>query len=168
MPQNRILRPLPTSPNALSKDIKQERDRNQRDSHETQNATGPPDANTMEHDMGEHRERAGEHTAHEGIRRDGARGDLLEGIDEVVQGSLEDGEEAEAHKDGAEDGADPVDAGVIARPSEEEEATGEDDGAEHHGRQTGFGDGKVVVCLEAFDVEVLVAEVDDGAEEDAD
>lgn len=168
MPEDRILRPLPTSPNALSKDVKQERDRNQRDSHETQNAAGPPDANTMEHDLGEQRERAGEHTAHERIRRDGAGGDLLEGIDEVVQGSLEDGKEAEAHEDGAEDRADPVDARVIARPSEEEETTGEDNGAEHHGRQTGFGDGEVVVCFEAFDVEVLVAEIDYSAEEDAD
>lgn len=129
----------------------------------------------MKHNISEHRKRTGEHTPQERISRNSAGGYFLERIDEVVQGCLEDGEEAEAHENGADVGCDPGDvlgAGggevVVAGPGEAEEATCEDDGAEHHGWETGFGDGEVVVCFEAGDVEALVEEVDGGAEEDAD
>lgn len=129
----------------------------------------------MKHDAREQRKRAGEHTPQESISRDGAGGYFLERIDEVVQCCLEDGEEAEAHKYGADIWCDPGDifcAGggevVVACPGEAEETACEDDGTQHHGWETGFGDGEVVVCFEAGDVEALVEEVDDGAEEDAD
>lgn len=123
----------------------------------------------MKHNLREERKRARKHTAQEGIRRDGAGSDLLERIDKVVQRSLEDSEEAEAHEDGADNGADPVDfVREVACPGEEEEAGCENDRAEHHGRETGFGNGEVVVCFEAGDIEFLVEEVDGCAEEDAD
>lgn len=91
----------------------------------------------------------------------------MEGIDEIVEGGLEDCEEAEAHKDGADVGRDPVDIWA-AGPAEDEEACGEDDRPEHHGWETGFGNGEVVVLFEAGDVELLVVEVDACAHEDAD
>ncbi len=56
----------------------------------------------------------------------------------------------------------------LGSPTKNEEATGEEHGAEHHWWKAGFGDGSVVVCFKAGDVEFLVGEVDTGAEEDSD
>lgn len=69
---------------------------------------------------------------------------------------MEDGEEAEAHTDESDHGCDPGD-GFGGCPAEDEEAAGEEDGAEHHGWEAGFGDGFVVVLREFFDVEFVVA-----------
>ena len=58
----------------------------------------------------------------------------------------------------------------VRRPSKHELACGEEDGAEHHGRETGLGDGAVVRRVVGAVVEELVIGVDyaaeDGAEED--
>lgn len=97
MTVNRSLRPLPARPDPRSIDVEQVRDGDERDSHESQRAGRPIDAHLAEHDAREEREAAGEQAAEESICGDGAGGVLLEGIDEVVQGGLEDGEEAEAH-----------------------------------------------------------------------
>lgn len=167
VPVDRRPRPLPSRADPLPKDIEQIRDRNQRDGHEPKHTRRPVHAHLTEHDVREERETAGEETAEEGVGRDRARRDLLERVDEVVQRRLEDGEEAEAHEHGADEGPDPVDLRV-PRPAEDEEAGGEQDRADHHGGQAGFGDGEVVVGAEALDVEFLVEEVDAGGEEDAD
>lgn len=164
---NRSLRPLPAGPDPSSVDVEQIRDGNQRDSYEPQGAGCPVNAHLAEHDAREEREAAGEQAAEESICRDGAGSVLLEGIDEVVQGGLEDGEEAEAHGDGAGVGADPVDV-LCAGPAEDEQAGGEEDGSDHHGREAGLRNGEIVVGFEALDVESLVEEVEGCAEEDAD
>ena len=175
IPINRIPRPLPPSPNPFPKNIKQKRNRNQPQCNKPQHTTRPANPEIMKHNTSEQRKRAGEHTPQESISRDSTGGYFLERVDEVVQGCLEDGEEAETHEDGADVGCDPRDVlgalggeVVVACPGEAEEAACKDDGAEHHRWETGFGDGEVVVCFEAGDVEALVEEVDDGAEEDAD
>lgn len=56
----------------------------------------------------------------------------------------------------------------LGSPAKDEEATGKEHGAEHHWWKAGFGDGAVVVCFEARDVEFLVGEVYTGAAEDSD
>lgn len=56
----------------------------------------------------------------------------------------------------------------LRSPAKDEEATGEEHGAEHHWWEASFGDGAVVVCFEAGYVEFLVGEVDTGAKEDSD
>ena len=80
----------------------------------------------------------------------------MEGVDEVVERSLEDGEEAETHADESDHGCNPVD-GFGGGPAEDEEPPREEDGADHHGREPGFGHGFVVVGLEFLDVEFVVA-----------
>lgn len=121
----------------------------------------------MKHGRSEKRETAREQRAQERIRGDSASCRALEGIDKVVESGLEDGEESEAHHHGAENRSDPVDV-FRARPAEHEHACGEEDGAQHHGRESCFGHGAVVVRFEAADVVTLVAEVDGRADEDAD
>jgi len=121
----------------------------------------------VEHGVHEQREAPREDAPQEGVRRDRAGRHLLEGIDEVVERGLEDGEEAEAHAGRADLGADPVHV-PRRRPAEDEHTRGEDDGAQHHGREARLGHGAVVVGLVALDVEALVGDVGDGAEEGAD
>lgn len=55
-----------------------------------------------------------------------------------------------------------------AGPAEDEQAGGEEDGSDHHGRETGLGDGEVVVGFEALDVEPLIEKIEGCAEENAD
>ncbi len=81
---------------------------------------------------------------------------FLEGGDEVVEGGLEDGEEAEAHEVEADEGREPEDMAGGA-PAKHEEAAGEEDRAEHHRGEAGFRDGLVVVGVEFNGVELIVA-----------
>ena len=85
----------------------------------------------MKHDISEEGETAREQTSQESVRGDSTGRNLLEGIDEVIQGGLEDGKEPEAHADSANDRSDPMDMGITG-PGEDEEASGEDNRAEHH------------------------------------
>lgn len=110
----------------------------------------------MEHGTHKQRKDAREQRTQERVCGDGAGGVPLEGVDEVVERGLEDGEEAEAHAGEADAGRKPED--VRGRcPAEYEEAGSEEDGAEHHGGEAGFGDGFVVVALELAGVEFVVS-----------
>lgn len=159
---NRRLRPFPSSSNPLPINIKQIRDRNERHAQKPQYGGSPIDAQIMEHGIRKERKAAREQTPKKRIRGDSTSRKSLERVDQVIQRSLENSEEAESHKHGADVGPDPVDMGR-AGPGEDEEAGSEENRADHHGRETGFGDGAVVVCFEAGDVEPLVEEVEGGA-----
>lgn len=79
----------------------------------------------------------------------------MKSINEVIQGGLENGEEADADEDGGEDtGAEGH--GWRGGPGEDEESCGEDDGAEDHWGESCFGDGSVAVLLESVEVVALV------------
>lgn len=121
----------------------------------------------MEHSARKERETAREHRAQESVRSDRASGVFLECINEVVKSSLEDGEKAEAHHDRTDVRANPVEV-FCACPTEDEHTAGEEHRAEHHGRETSFRDGAVVVRFEALDVKFLVGEVDAPAHHNAD
>lgn len=121
----------------------------------------------MEHAVREQRETPREDAPQERVGRDRAGGRLLERVNQVVQRGLENGEEAQAHAGRAELWADPVDF-ARGRPAEDEQTGREEDGSRHHRREAGLGDGAVVVRLVALDIEALVGDVGDGAEEDAD
>ena len=72
---------------------------------------------------------------------------------------MENGEESETHEEEAEEGKEEVEM-WLGGPAEDEEAGGEEQGAEHHGGKTGFGNGFVGVELEFEDVEFVVAGVE--------
>lgn len=69
---------------------------------------------------------------------------------------MEDGEETKSHADEPDHGRDPVDA-LVGGPAKDEKPTGEEDRADHHWREAGFGDRFVVVLLEFTDVKFVVA-----------
>ncbi|KAG8413361.1 hypothetical protein J3458_012930 [Metarhizium acridum] len=113
------------------------------------------------------RKGAGKARAQKGIRRNGRGGVRLEGVDEVVEGGLEDGEEAGPEHDEAEARDDPVD-GRAGGPSEQELAGAEEHGAQHHGRQPLLGDGAVAGGVVGAVVQGLVVDVEGAAEHGAD
>jgi len=69
---------------------------------------------------------------------------------------LENSEESKSHEYETDEGSDEEDV-FWGGPAEDEEPGGEEDGAEHHGGETGFGDGFVVILLELAGVEFVVA-----------
>ncbi len=68
---------------------------------------------------------------------------------------MEDSEEAETHADETNHGCDP-EYGFGGCPAEDEEAAGEEDGADHHWWEAGFGNGFVAIRFESADVELVV------------
>lgn len=160
-------RPLPLRPNPPPTRIKHKRHRNQRHANKAQQARRPRDAQVVVQRARDQRKRAGEATPHERVGRHRARAVLGKRVDQIVDRALEDGEEAKAHARGRDVGRDPRD-GFVGRPAEHELAASKKNAAEHHGRETRFGDGAAAVGTEAGEVEFLVEEVDDGAKKDAD
>ena len=71
---------------------------------------------------------------------------------------MENGKEAKSHADKSYAGSNPEYV-AVGCPAEDEEAGGEEDGANHHWGQTCFGDGAVAVRFEFLDVEFIVAEL---------
>jgi len=109
----------------------------------------------MKHGINKYREYSSKHTPQERISSNSTRRKLLKSIDEVVEGCLENGEEAKTHADKTDAGCDP-EYGAGGRPPEDEEAGCEENGPNHHGWEAGFGDGAVVVCVEFLDVEFVI------------
>ena len=87
----------------------------------------------MQHRSDEKRKGARKRRSQESVGGHGAGRVALEGVDQVVESGLEDGEEAEADEDGADARGDPVDGGA-GGPGEDEETGAEGEGAAHHGR----------------------------------
>ena len=110
----------------------------------------------MEHRVHEQWERRREDTSQKGISSDCWGGEFLERVDEVVQRCLEDGEESKAHADQAYHGCYPWDT-FVGGPAEDEKAAWKKDRADHHWWEASFWDCFVVVLLEFFDVEFVVA-----------
>lgn len=110
----------------------------------------------MEHRVNKQRECCRKNTSQKSIGGDCGSGESLERVNEVVERRLENGKEAEAHADEPDHGRDPR-GGFLGRPAEDEEPAREEDGANHHWWEAGFGDGFVVVGLEFDDVEFVVA-----------
>ncbi len=90
----------------------------------------------------------------------------LEGIDEIVEGSLEDREEPESTHYDPNDWDQPEEMRVT-RPCEEKESTGENNASQHHRRKASFRYWTVVVCSQSLNVESLVDEVGRRSNEDA-
>lgn len=116
----------------------------------------------MKHGCREERETASEHRAQESICSDCTSRVFLECINEIVESSLKDSEKAQAHHDCTDIRTDPMDV-FWACPTEDEHTTSEEDRSDHHGWETSFWDGTVVVRFEALYVEFLVSEVDTSA-----
>ena len=66
-------------------------------------------------------------------------------INEIIEQLQEYRQQSKAGEEAGQGGRDPVDVGPVAGPGEPEEADGEADGADHHGRQAPLGHGDVVV-----------------------
>ena len=94
---NRPHGPLPSRPNPSAKNIKQKRDRDQRNSNETKHTGRPVHAQIMKHGIREQRKATSEQTPKESIRCHRAGCKLLKRIDQIVQRSLENSKEAESH-----------------------------------------------------------------------
>lgn len=121
----------------------------------------------MQHGTYEERECGSAEAPQESVCGDGAGGvAALKSVDEVVECGLEDGEEADADEGRADARGDPVHA-PTGRPREQEQARGEEDGADHHGWQAGLWHGDVAVESESLRVVALVAEVDGCADDHA-
>ncbi len=97
-----------------------------------------------------------------GIRSHGTSSVLRKRVDEVVERSLENVDEALADHEETDDRDDPVDVGRGC-PAHEEEARCEDDGAEHHGWKSSFRYGMVACCMVDFVVVALAIDGVDGA-----
>lgn len=67
------------------------------------------------------------------------------GIDNVVERLQKYGQEAESGEESRERGYNPVDIGLVARPSEPEQSRGKGYAPGNHGGETPFGDRDVVV-----------------------
>ena len=91
-----------------------------------------PDAEIQEHGPRGERQARREQTTQNSVRRHGARGVQLVGVDEEVDTLLEDDVEAGADEAGGHDGRRPRDV-CVGGPAEPEEADGEAHAAEHHG-----------------------------------
>ena len=85
--------PLPIRPNAPPPPRKQKRHRHQNNSHAPENRIAPANTDVVIHGPHEEGEGAREHGAQEHVGRDGAGAVAGEGVDEVVEGGLEDGGE---------------------------------------------------------------------------
>lgn len=154
-------------PQVFAAHVEQKRNHDHPSADETDQARRPADAQVVIHGRNHDGQDAGHDATEQGVGRHRARGVPLEGVDDVVQRRLEDGDDAGPGHDQPDHGRDPVEMGG-RRPAREEDAAGEEETADHHGRQAGLGDGEVARRVELADVEVLVAVVDGAAEEDAD
>lgn len=100
-------------------------------SNKAQEAASPIYTEFMKHRVNEQREHGGENGAKESVRCNGTGCIFLERVDEIVQCSLEDSEESEAHAEKANTWCKPknVDA---TRPTKDEETGSKEDGSDHH------------------------------------
>ena len=104
--------PLPIRPNTPPPPRKQKRHRHQNDGHAPENRIAPADADVVVHGPHEEREGAREHGAQEHVCGDGAGAVAGEGVNEIVEGGLEDGGEADASEEDADYGGPVVYFGV--------------------------------------------------------
>lgn len=159
--------PLISSPDPSPVDVKYEGHGNQQAREACEDARTRPYSDVVVHGRHDQRERGSEAAPQEGVRRHGARGVYLEGVDEVVQRGLEDGIEAAPGEVEADDGHDPGDARVRG-PARDELAAGEQDRPQHHGREALLGHGVVPRRVVRLVVVELVRDVDactrDGAQ----
>lgn len=70
---------------------------------------------------------------------------LLKSINQIIQSALKDREEAKAHQSSTYARCNPVDR-LAGCPSEHKEATCEEEGPDHHGREPSFGYCFVAIC----------------------
>lgn len=95
--------PLATGPNAPSPFSKEKRHGHEEDGDDAEDGVAPVDADVVVHGPDEEGEGAGEHGAQEHVGGDGAGAVAREGVDEVVERRLEDGREADAREEDADD-----------------------------------------------------------------
>ncbi len=160
------LGPLGRRADPLAVDVEHIRHGDQQRREPGGDAHAGPDADVVIQGADDEGEGAGEARAQEGIRRDGGGRVRLERVDQVVEGGLEDGEEARAEHDEPDARDDPVDV-LAGGPARHELAGAEQDGADHHGRQALLGHSAVSRRVVGLVVEGLVEHVGGGAEQGA-
>ena len=136
-------------------------DRNGRQSHgqERQQTRRPVNAELMIHSRAEEREPGPEEATDERVGGDGAVGVEQVHVDDVLEALDEDDEHGAADRDSGDELRDPARARV-ARTGKPDEADGQDDGADDHGREAALRDG------EAGRAGVLAGEDCDGVGDD--
>ena len=124
----------------------------------------------MIHRPDDQRKRRGKAAPEERIGRHRRRGIQLEGVDNVVETSLEDGKVSYAEHDEADAGNHPVYVGA-RRPANDKVGSGEEERPQHHREQAPFRHRSVASCVVNLVVQDLVVDVDaqakDGTDEDA-
>lgn len=129
---------IPTlHPDPFSIPEEQEWERHADQRQESRDAARPMDAQPIIHVGREEREHGTEDASEKGVGSEDAGGVDGVGVDEVVHDGEEKKDHAEAEGGGEHDADDPVDARIV-RPSEDEEADGEADAADHAGREAGL------------------------------
>ena len=119
----------------------------------------------MVHGGGDEGKGGGEAAPEKGVGGDGTGGAVGKRVDEVVEGALEDDEEAESDAGQADAGRDPGET-FLSGPADDEDAGGEEDGPDHHGRQTRLGHCTIAGGVVFQNVIFLVQDVDGCADED--
>lgn len=167
MDGSELRRELAHRTDLLPVDEEQNRDRDHRRRDEPQQTRSPLDAQLVEHLDREQREPTAHAAPHERVGRDGRVREHQVHVDDVVEPLHEDDQDARPDGHARDDLRDPVHARVRG-PSEPEEAHGEEDRGDHHGRETLLGDDAAVLLQ--FPREAGLGEVDDQAraEDDAD
>ena len=137
----------------------------------------------MIHRIDEQRECSREHRSEEDISGHNAGCVSLKSIDEVVQGTLEDGEEAKSHQRSSNAGRYPL--AVVSNggrsldratywyaffrgPAEEEEASSYDNRGNHRWRKSGFWNSLVAVRDKSTIIIALIQNVCSSTDKDTD
>ena len=104
--------PLAVGPDGAAPPGEEKGDGDEEDGEAAEDGVAPVDADVVVHGADEEGEGAGEEGAEEHVGGDGAGAVAREGVDEVVERGLEDGGEADAREEDADDGGPVVHFGV--------------------------------------------------------
>ena len=130
----------------------------QRHGNKAQDTARPRNTEIMEHRVHKQGKDCSEHGSQKRVGGHCARRILLECIDEVIQGCLEDCEEPKAHEEEAHDRSEPEDV-FARRPSEDKQPSSEKHGSSHHGREAGLWNGFVAILFEFPGIEFVVSSI---------
>lgn len=129
-------------------DVEADGDGDEAQSDAAEERAGPVDTHAIEHVRGEEREAGASQRTQEGVGGNSGGGEHEVGVDEVVEGLQEDGQEPKTGHEPRKSGHNPVDVGAVARPAEPEETAGEGHTAVDDRWQTPFWNRDVVISLE--------------------
>lgn len=139
----KLRRELAQRANLLSVEEEQDRNRDHRDGDKAQHARRPVHAEIVIHLHSEEGEATTNATPDERVGGNGGVCEHEVYVDDVVEALHEDDEDAASDGHAGENLWEPVDVRAGC-PSEPEQTGGEDDGGDHHGDETFFGDDAAV------------------------